>query len=65
MIEKAEVSEVNGKKARVVFKNKDEQVSAELPVAEHVSSQLTVGDIVVVSMWNESEGAVIARIVGE
>jgi len=65
MIERGIVSEVNGKTARVIFKSKDDVVSAKLPVAEHVSSSLAVGDTVVVAMWNEHEGAVIARIEGE
>lgn len=64
-IRKGKISEINGKKARVVFGNKDKLVSPVLPVAEHVSELLAVGDTVVVAYWNDYEGAVIARIAGD
>lgn len=64
MILRGIVSEIIDRKARITFPDNDDLVSAVLPMAEHISQYISVGDIVIVGMWNQTEGAVLARMSG-
>jgi len=63
MIEKGKVSEIAGGYAKVAFLDKDNLVSGKLPIANHVGT-LAVGDTVIVGFWNQTDGAIIAKVSG-
>ena len=64
MILKGHVSTADNpnKKARIVFKDMDNSITAELPVSPQVGN-LIVGDMVAVAMFskNMNDGLVIAK----
>ncbi|HHW03417.1 MAG TPA: hypothetical protein GXX35_11535 [Thermoanaerobacterales bacterium] len=65
MIKKGKVSTADNinKKARITFPDMDNNVTYELPVAEHIG-ELIPGDTVIVVFWTSSmaDGAVIAEL---
>lgn len=64
MILRGIVSELKERKARVTIPDNDNLVTMLLPISEHISELLAVGDVVVVGMWSKTEGAILARLSG-
>lgn len=64
MIKKGKVSSIANGKIKVIFPDKDDNVTAELPVCSNVGS-LQINDIVIMAFWGSSlaDGAIIGTVI--